>query len=211
MSEIDTLRKLERQGFFERARNGDHRACGLFARLAAFTLNPSGDPAGWGCLRKTGGGQNVEGFAEDAIVLGSDPSNRNNVVDIIGGAGAPGASLIFGGFVSRRATDVWERPVPLTAEQMKHLKPNNGPDPDPEPDPDPGPDIRPGRAYPGDEPFNEVGKVLESDYRDAGQQLNAGSATWFARVIWDHAHGGLTIEQSITKHRAEWRAALRLP
>jgi hypothetical protein len=119
--------------------------------------------------------------------------------------------LIFGGFVSRRATDVWERPVPLTAEQMKHLKPNNGPDPDPEPDPDPGPDIRPGRAYPGDEPFNEVGKVLESDYRDAGQQLNAGSATWFARVIWDHAHGGLTIEQSITKHRAEWRAALRLP
>ena len=127
MSEIDTLRRLEQEGFFERARNGDHRACGLFARLAAFTLNPSGAPAGWGCLRKTGGGQNVEGFAEDAIVLGNDPSNLNNVVDIIGGAGAPGASLGFGGFLPRRSSDVWERPVPLTAEQMKHLRPGGPP------------------------------------------------------------------------------------
>ena len=215
MSEIDTLRKLERQGFFERARNGDHRACGLFARLAAFTLNPSGDPAGWGCLRKTGGGQNVEGFAEDAIVLGNDPSNRNNVVDIIGGAGAPGASLGFGGFVSRRSSDVWERPVPLTAEQMKHLKPDDGPDPDNGPEPDNGGEdggttIRPGKAYPGDQQFSQIGEVLESDYREAGQKLNAGSATWFARTIWDHAHGGLTMEQSIAKHRAEWRAALGL-
>jgi hypothetical protein len=122
---IDVLRNLEANGYFEKARNGDHRACGLFARLAAFSLNPSGDPGGWGCLRKTGGGANVEGYSEDAIVLGSDPNNLHNVVDIIGGAGAPGARLAgsLDGFVNRRTSDVWEAPKALTDEQMSYLKP----------------------------------------------------------------------------------------
>jgi hypothetical protein len=122
---IDVLRNLEANGYFEKARNGDHRACGLFARLAAYTLNPNGDADGWGCLRKTGGGANVEGYSEDAIVLGSDPNNLHNVKDIIVGAGAPGARLVgsLDGLVNRRTSDIWERPAPLNAEQLNYLKP----------------------------------------------------------------------------------------
>jgi hypothetical protein len=122
---MDVLRQLEAEGYFAKAAGGDHRACGLFARLAAFRLNPNGDADGWGCLRKTGGGANVEGYSEDAIVLGSDPNNLRNVVDLIVGAGAPGARLAgsLDGFVSRRTSDIWERPQALSAEQMNYLKP----------------------------------------------------------------------------------------
>jgi hypothetical protein len=122
---MDVLRQLEAEGYFAKAAGGDHRACGLFARLAAFRLNPNGDADGWGCLRKTGGGKNVEGYAEDAIVLGSDPRNVRNVVDIIVGAGQSNASIGWGGWEpgkDRRESDIWERPAPLTAEQMNYLK-----------------------------------------------------------------------------------------
>jgi hypothetical protein len=122
---IQALQRLEAEGYFAKAAAGDHRACGLFARLAAYTLNPNGDADGWGCLRKTGGGANVEGYSEDAIVLGSDPNNLHNVKDIIVGAGAPGARLVgsLDGLVNRRTSDIWERPAPLNAEQLNYLKP----------------------------------------------------------------------------------------
>lgn len=142
--EHDVIKRLEREGWFERARNGDHRACGLFTRLVAFTLNPNGDPAGWGWLRKTAGGANVEGYSEDAMVLGNDANNRNNVVDIIGGAGAPGASCGMGGFVSRRSSDIWESPRALSVEQLNHLKPGHAqPQPEPQPQPQPQPQPTP--------------------------------------------------------------------
>lgn len=119
---VAVLEQLAREGYFDRAAAGDHRACGLFVRLAAYRLNQSGDPHGWGALRK-GGGANVDGYSEDAIVLGSDPANLRNVVDLIGGAGAPGARLAtsLDGFVARRPSDTWEAPAPLTAEQMAYL------------------------------------------------------------------------------------------
>jgi hypothetical protein len=122
---IQALQRLDAEGYFAKAAAGDHRACGLFARLAAYTLNPNGDADGWGCLRKTGGGANVEGYSEDAIVLGSDPNNLHNVKDIIVGAGAPGARLVgsLDGLVNRRTSDIWERPAPLNAEQLNYLKP----------------------------------------------------------------------------------------
>lgn len=67
-------------------------------------------------------------------------------------------------------------------------------------------------VYPGDVFFTEhVGIPLHADYSAAGQLLNAGSATWFARTIWDIVHEGLTAEASVQKHRNEWRAALGLP
>ena len=122
------LNRLESQGFFDRARTGDHRACGLFARLAAYELNPNGDTASWGCLRKTAGGANVDGYSEDAIVLGADPSNTRNVADLIIGAGAPGARLVtsLDSFVPRRSADVWEAPTLLSAADMDYLKPGSG-------------------------------------------------------------------------------------
>lgn len=70
----------------------------------------------------------------------------------------------------------------------------------------------PSKPYPGDQFFwHSVGDVLEADYHEAGQLLNAGSSVWFARTIWDHVNEGLTMDQSIAKHRAEWRHALGLP
>jgi hypothetical protein len=139
MSERDVLAQLERDGYFEKARAGDHRACGLFARLVAWRLNPNGSAAGWGWLKK-GGGTNVEGYSEDAIVLGDRATNTMNVVDIIIGAGAPGARLTWGGFVTRRLSDTWERPQPLNGEQLLYLKPGNSQPVDPPaPPPPPAP------------------------------------------------------------------------
>lgn len=140
MPDLSELRELERAGYFKKVADGDHRACGLFARMAAHALNPTGDPQGWGALRKNGPGRNVEGYSEDAIVLGSNPADRNNVCDIINSAGAPGATLnTRPSFVNRRESDVWEKPVPLNAEQLAYLKGDAAPGPTPTPTPTPTP------------------------------------------------------------------------
>jgi hypothetical protein len=76
------------------------------------------------------------------------------------------------------------------------------------------PPVKPIPPYPGDRPFDVLGAQLEADYKAAGQALNAQSATWFARSIYDYFAGGLTIEQSIAKHRDSpggWRDVLGLP
>lgn len=68
------------------------------------------------------------------------------------------------------------------------------------------------KPYPGDAFFTEkIGVPLEADYATAGQALNAGSATWFARTIWRHVNEGMAIDQSVQQSRNEWRAALGLP
>jgi hypothetical protein len=104
-------------------------------------MNPAGDPNSWGTLRKSGGA-NVEGYSEDAIVFGSDPSNLSNVVDIVGGAGANGARL---GWINqpRRSGDTWEAPKALTIEQMDYLKSgsHNSPPQPPIPIPPPSPQV----------------------------------------------------------------------
>lgn len=122
----DALVDLERRGCFERARNGDDRAASLFVRAAAYLANPSGDRSGWGWLRKTAGGKNVDGYAEDALVLGSDPNNLFNVYDCVGGAGAPGARLGFNGPLPRRTSDVWEAPRELSATDAAYINLTGG-------------------------------------------------------------------------------------
>ena len=80
------------------------------------------------------------------------------------------------------------------------------------PPPPPPPPPKPALSYPGDGFFNDkVGAPLQADYASANQMLNAGSAMWIARVVWDIAQGNLSPEASIKKHRNEWRAALGLP
>jgi hypothetical protein len=64
-------------------------------------------------------------------------------------------------------------------------------------------------AYPGDLKGVEIGQALFADYAEKGEAPNAGMGVWFWRTAWDAAHG-LTVEASIVKHRAEWRAALGL-
>lgn len=116
----DVVRALEAEGFFERARTGDKRGASLFARLAAYRMNPTGDRSSFGWLRK-GGGTMVDGYAEDAIVYGDGPTTNNNVVDMVVGAGAPGASIGWQIKPRRVGVDVWEAPRDLTPDEYAYL------------------------------------------------------------------------------------------
>lgn len=64
--------------------------------------------------------------------------------------------------------------------------------------------------YLGDAYYNQVSAVLDADYREAGQSLNAGSGCWFGRVDYEIYVEGLTPDAAIAKHRPEWRSALGL-
>jgi hypothetical protein len=136
---LDVALAVEADGYFERCRSGEMRGCSYFARLVAWRLNPNGDPSSWGTLRKTAGGSNVEGYADDAIVYGQ---GNNNVIDLVGSAGVPGASVYWGtadnaGTIGhqRRASDIWEAPQPLTAAMLAYLKPGSQTTPAPTPFP----------------------------------------------------------------------------
>lgn len=102
--------------------------------------------------------------------------------------------------------------IPIANEiPAQYYRPNNPPVPYPIGNTAPVP-VPPAVSYPGDTYFIEhVGVPLESDYTQAGQSLNAGSATWFARTIFDAINGAMTMDASVAKHRAEWRSALGLP
>lgn len=134
---IAAARALEAQGYFEKVRQGDQRAASLFARLTAFRLNPNGNTSDYGCLSKSPGETGVDGFAEDAICFTADSNDRQNVVDLINGAGAPGAS-IGGAVKERRPNNVWVKPQALNSEQLAYLK-SGGMPPDPTEPPIPPP------------------------------------------------------------------------
>lgn len=93
--------------------------------------------------------------------------------------------------------DLWRQPVDATVTT--------------EPEP---PDVPPPATvpYPGDQVGVAIGEVLFADYAEAGQDPNPGMGTWFMRCSWDCANPPyLTVEQSIAKHRQEWRDILGLP
>lgn len=67
-------------------------------------------------------------------------------------------------------------------------------------------------GYAGDEVFDAIAVKLFADYAEAGQAPNDGMGRWFGRVVYDWIAGVTkTLDESITKHRAEWRAILGLP
>lgn len=63
----------------------------------------------------------------------------------------------------------------------------------------------------GDAVWDTFGNVILSDYQRAGRVLDAQSFRWAGRTMHDDYMEGLTLEQSINKHRAEWCAALGIP
>lgn len=212
------MQALVDEGYFARVASGDTRAASLFARLVALKMNPTARQTLPGWLAK-GGGHNVDGFAEDAIVLNANPSDLFNVVDLVSGAGAPGASPVWNGPLPRRASDVWAPPQALSAPDLNYLKPGGVVEPGGPPQPKPtcpDPKAHQPKIYFGDPVFDSVGAALLEDYAAAGHLPNAGIGRWFGRTIWDATAGDetgrvLTIEDSIKKHRNEWRAALGLP
>ena len=105
---------------------GDDVACHRYAREVAMAL-ASGVPNqgwGWGLISKPPGQRqcsltecgpqvNGPGYAEDAIAYlpqGTDPKHWIGF-DVIGGAGAPGASVNWNGPLPRREDNLWA-PVP---------------------------------------------------------------------------------------------------
>lgn len=188
-NDITIADTLVTQGYFDKVRTGDQRAASYFARLFAFTANPSGQTTSWGWLRK-GGGTQVEGYAEDAVVYGADPSDVQNVVDLVIGAGAPGARLISNtsGTVPRRPTDVWEAPRALTSMQLDYLKPG-GVVIHPPPPPPPPPPVRfdRGEMFDALTFLNTYYKAPEGLQRPQGLSINGaadleGVAAWMFDV-----------------------------
>jgi hypothetical protein len=106
---------------------------------------------------------------------------------------------VVAGQPGERITDqLW-----LAVSPVNHL--SGAPIP-PQPTP-PSPTYPP---YPGDQYGTQIGNVLFADYARAGQAPNSGMGVWFWRTAWDAATG-LTVDESIAKHRAEWCAVLGIP
>mgnify|MGYP001614284094 CR=1 FL=1 len=97
--------------------SGDEVSCHRFTRAVASTLTAR--DSNWGLLTKNPGEQQCtltqcgalggEGYGEDVVAykLGSEVY----IYDIVGGAGAPGATLTWNGPLTRRAGNNWA-PVP---------------------------------------------------------------------------------------------------
>lgn len=202
---VTAARHLEQQGYFERVRQGDQKAASLFARLTAYTLNPSGDGDDYGCLSKSPSETQVDGFAEDAICYTDNPADRMNVVDLINGAGAPGAS-IGGAAKERRESNKWVKPVPLSDEQMAYLRPGGPPTPQP---PQP-----PGFPYPDEGTAvlafqNRVKKAYNDVGRFFPDPNDSDAYRHFSR--YGYSCHGMAEPEAADKHIAELRAQLGAP
>lgn len=121
-----------------------------------------------------------------------NPSGRATVIDVIGGAGGPNPVVAWFAVTDPKS--------PTKARWIKPCGAQSVPQP------------IPFKPYPGDEYFvQQIGVILEADYKEAGQTLNTGSAVWFSRTIWRHVNEGMTMDQSVAQSRKEWRAILGLP
>lgn len=192
------MRQLVEEGYFVKVAQGDTRAASLFARLVAFRMNQNGDPSKPGCLRKTGGGHNVDGYAEDAIVLNGNPSDLFNVVDLVSGAGAAGASPTWNGPLPRRSSDVWEAPQPLSADQLSYLKGGAAPMPQP-PRPPAPPPIKSREQFRKDfEEVNTFYASMEGLQRIGGMVAGVDASVFhvFLRLSNDEALDDLAIRNA---------------
>jgi len=157
-----------------------------FTRAAAWKLFQR--DAHWGLVEKLTG-SNVLGLSTDLVLW----AGTGEIVDI-----ATDSGPIWGDGKAPIDPDRWVQPKPPAAWEEE---------------PAPGPVPIP---YPGDMIWDQVGIALFGDYAAASHPPDAGMGRWFGRTIWDAVAGDatghvLTLEQSITKHRAEWRQALGLP
>lgn len=166
----------------------------------------------WGLNGKRGKPQDIsddvlayagEGSAVDVVNGGP-----MEIIDVIAGAGGPSPQPVWNvgpGGPGDKGTVVTSFTVPGD--------PTPGPVPPPvKPCPDPSAHLpKPPKPYPGDGKGAELGTAIFADYAAVAQPANPGMMIWAWRTAWDAANEGLTMDQSITKHRNEWRAILGLP
>lgn len=198
--------ELKAAGYFGRVQQGDQRAASYFVRELAFQLNPNGNPSDYGALSKSPGETQVDGFAEDAICFGNQDADRQNVVDMINGAGAPGAS-IGGAIKERRENNRWVKPAALTDDQRSYLLSGGQPIPIP-----PQSTMPSYEALGGDEGAKQITRVLEHDYKLAGRPgLDGDCGGWLRRTDYDFLSAKIpSVSESIIVHRDEWLVALGL-
>lgn len=152
----------------------------------------------WGHLKKnvSGGQSHIHGHGEDSALYLSDIDGQSTAVDFIGGAGGSNPQPGWIVDAPRYKKSDWFDPFDHGLSKP--------------PVPPPPVCVTPG--YPGDEVFDAVGATLFADYAQAGQPPNPQMGRWFGRTIYDWlAKNVATLEASIAKHQAEWRAILGLP
>lgn len=167
---------------------------GLAAFVDACVIALHSQDHNWGHLKKKPGQTQIHGHAEDAALY-KKPDGTAQAVDFVSGAGGPNPQPGWhvDTFVYKHAD--WLDPADHDGPSV------------------PPPSSKP---YPGDEVWDAVGVTLFADYHAAHQAPNPQMGRWFGRTIWDATEGDargtvLTIDASIKKHRAEWRAVLGLP
>ncbi len=180
-----------------------HDGCGQFIEASCLALHAA--DARWGHLKKNPGQTQYNGHSHDGCLYLSDTPGQSVHVDMIASAEAPNASVYWNPDVPRYSKSDWYAPSGGTV-----------------PGPDPCAACKselaalkassvPRVGYPGDAVWDEFGRVYEADVRRAGQTLNAQSFRWGGRTMHDDYMEGLTLQQSIDKHRIEWCALLGIP
>lgn len=154
-----------------------------------------------GHLKKNPSQTQYNGHAIDAILYreGVGPEGLYQAIDLIGNAESNHAVANFSVDIPRYKDSDWmEKPGSASGSPVN---------------------IFPGyEALGGDKTAVLLGNVLESDYREAKQPMNAGSSVWSFRTLYDALNdvivnkmdGLSAVNKSISKHRPEWRKELGL-
>ena len=152
-------------------------------------------------LRKYGAATQYNGHAIDAVLYFDPERGTYQSVDLIGSAEGPDVN----------ASGTWTVQQVYYEAKDAYLIGNEPPVTEPTEFPEYEAD------FGGDKYATEsIGNPLEADYRKAGQSLNAGSATWFARTYYDAVYFTVVdkmnptdaMNKSVAKRQPEWRKAL---
>lgn len=201
---IDIAKQVRTQYPTDWGNAHNHQPSGnVYIRRVAWAVHLALPQLGVGLNGKRG---NPQDMSQDILAFRNDTGCVNacapgwlELRDIIGNAGTSQASLVYGD-VTQKTIDLnekgcWIAPEPVGGE--------------PVPIPEPVPEVPP---YPGDPVFDAVGVALFADYAHAGNAPDPQMGRWFGRTIYDWLAGVTpTLDASIAKHRADWRAALGLP
>ena len=172
-----------------------HEGQGAFVDAVVSTLHAK--DTRWGHLRKKPGQTAVHGHGEDAVLYLSDEPGQSQVIDfIVGAGGGPNPQPGWMVDAPRYSKTDWLDPTEHGVSKPCPVCP-------------PTLVIPP---YAGDEVFDQIGAVLFEDYAAAHHPPNLGMGRWFGRTVYDWIAGNTkTLQESIAKHRREWRDILGLP
>jgi hypothetical protein len=183
----DVPQKLFATGLYNLKTNAGQAA---FVDAVVATLH--GQDERWGHLRKNPGQSQLHAHAGDAALYLSDVAKQSTAVDFIGSAGGANPQPGWGVDQPRYSMSDWLDPSEHVAGS-RATRSSSGVVP----------------PYPGDAAFDAVGAALFKDYAAAGQAPSAQVGRWFGRAIYDWIAGNTrTLDESIAKHRAQWRADL---